>query len=51
MEPVRCRSRFNLLTNSIAAAKTSKVLRNEKTKGGKGKGKEDCWGPGCLVIK
>jgi hypothetical protein len=30
---VRSRSGFNLRTNSIAAAKTSKVLRNEKTKG------------------
>jgi hypothetical protein len=29
---VRSRSRFNLLTNLIAAAKTIKVLRNEKTK-------------------
>jgi hypothetical protein len=31
-QSVRSRSRFNLLTNSIAAAKTIKVLRNEKTK-------------------
>jgi hypothetical protein len=30
---VRSRSGFNLRTNSIAAAKTFKVLRNEKTKG------------------
>jgi hypothetical protein len=29
---VRSRSGFNLRTNSIAAAKTFKVLRNEKTK-------------------
>jgi hypothetical protein len=37
---VRSRSRFNLLTNLIAAAKTVKVLRNEKTKDGKGKEKK-----------
>jgi hypothetical protein len=37
---VRSRSRFDLLTNLIAAAKTVKVLRNEKTKDGEQKEKK-----------
>jgi hypothetical protein len=47
---VRSRSGFNLRTNSIAAAKTFKVLRNEKTKDREQKEKKTA-GPGCQVIK